>query len=549
APVPADAIELIGVEYNIEITVEDEVTYEEQVLRIGPPKVDDPDQEVRPPVIAVLGHVDHGKTTLLDTIRKTKRPVASKEAGGITQHIGAYMAEHNGQKMCFIDTPGHQAFTELRARGANATDLVLLVVAADDGIMPQTKEAIQHAQAAGAHIIVAANKIDKANADVDKLLQGLTAIEGMLPQEFGGETEVARVSAIKGTGIDDLLETILAYAEILELKANPKLQARGTVLEARLDKGRGIVATVLVQDGTLRRGDSMLADHAGGRVRMMFDDNGKQTKEAGPSTPVEVLGLDKVPAAGSSFYTVAKDSDMKAILSERRAGADGPADTATPKSVGDVWRVLQEQEVKEVRAIVRADVQGSLQVLKREMTNLSTDEVKIRVILDGVGGVTTSDVQLAQASEAVVMGFGVTAEPKARALAKELGVDIRTHRVIYTLLDDCKVVMGEALEPEEQENVLGSVEVRKVFKSSKLGMIAGCFVEDGIVRRDAQIRLVRDGIVLWQGGLDSLRRFKDDVKEVRENFECGIKLRNYDNIQSGDRLEVFEIKKIARTID
>jgi translation initiation factor IF-2 len=397
--------------------------------------------------------------------------------------------------------------------------------------------------------------MDKREANKDKVLQQLAQMEGMLPQEFGGETEVVPVSAIKGTGIDELLETILTYADLLELKANPERPANGTVMEAKKTEGRGIVVTCLVQDGTLRKGDNLIAGRAVCRVRMMFSDRGKPVQEAGPGTPIEVLGFDDVPEAGALFYSIEDESELKDILSDRERKAReklGAVESHIPTDYQGVIKQLADQQIKDVKVIIKADTQGSLQVLKAEITKLATSEVRCRIIRDAVGAITTADVNLGFAERGgscVIMGFGVIAETKARALAKEKGVDIRTHTIIYDLLNDMKVVMGGALEPEERENVIGMVEVRKVFRSSKLGNICGCFVEQGVVRRNAHVRLSRDGIVLWQGELSSLRRFKDDVKEVRENFECGIKLSGYDDVKDGDRLEVFEVEKIKRTLE
>ena len=560
-PVPKEAIELIGVHYEIDVTVVDEKDIEREILgdffEEGEGEeeaaVADDGLEPRQPVVTVLGHVDHGKTSLLDRIRKAKAPVAPGEAGGITQHIGAYVAHHQGKPITFIDTPGHEAFTEMRVRGANITDIVMLVIAADDGVMPQTKEAIQHAQAADARIIVALNKSDKPGANRPRVLQQLTSIEGMLPTEFGGTVDVVSCSAISGEGIDELLEHILFETEAMNLRANPSKQAVGTVLEAQKSQGRGIVATILVQDGTLQKGDLLLAGRSSGRVRSMFDENGKVVKEAGPGTPVEVLGLDEVPNAGDRFHVVEKEADLRAILDKRQADQRrSMAGSSVPTDEAGVWQRLADKEIKEVRIVLKADTQGTLQVLKNEIGKLGTEEVRCRIIRDGVGQITTADINLAIAErtgQVAVIGFGVNADSNARSLAREHGIEIRTHRVIYELLKEIKDVMAGALEPEERENVLGQVEVRKVFKSSKLGNICGCFVEQGIVRRNAMVRLIRDGIVLWQGELSSLRRFKDDVSEVRENFECGIKLRNYDDVKDGDRLEVFEIQKIARTLD
>ncbi|MCA8924786.1 MAG: translation initiation factor IF-2, partial [Planctomycetes bacterium] len=554
-PVPQDAIELIGAHYNIDIQIVDEVNYEAPLMERVEAEIeeDDPDAEPRQPIVAVLGHVDHGKTTLLDRIRQTKRPVAGSEAGGITQHVGAYVAEHQGKKITFVDTPGHEAFTEMRARGANVTDIVLLVIAADDGVMPQTKEAIQHAQAAGAHILVALNKIDKANANKEKVYTELSMIEGMQPRDYGGTLDVIPCSAITGEGIDDLLENILFEAEAMELKANPKQAAWGTVLESEKSTGRGIVATVIVQGGTLRKGDSILASRASGRARSLVNDLGKQIKEAGPGTPVEVLGLDEPPEAGEHFFALEKGENLKEILAKREQEERAKIDAGdVPTDEAGVWQALAEQDIKQVFVVLKADTQGTLQVLKREIEKLATDEVRCKVIRDGVGGITSADINLALAERTgnvVVVGFGVAADGKGKRLAREKNIQIRTHRIIYELLSDLKDVMAGALDPEEREKALGTVDVRKVFKSSKLGNIAGCFVEQGIVKRNAQVRLVRDGIVLWEGELGSLRRFKDDVQEVRENFECGIRLKGYNDLREGDQLDVFEVEKIARTLD
>ena len=551
-PVPVEAIELIGLNWNIDIELLTEVLAEDTVTTMDKEEDEDKDRVARQAVVAVLGHVDHGKTSLLDYIRKMKKPVTASEAGGITQHTGAYVAVHNKKPITFIDTPGHAAFTEMRARGANVTDIVLLVVAADDGVMPQTKEAIQHAQAAGAQIIVACNKMDKKGTDTEKVLQGLSQIEGMLPSEYGGEIDVIPCSAATGKGVDDLLESILVHAEVLELKANPKKAARGTVLEAEKTVGRGIVVTLLVEDGTLLKGDTIICGQTGGKIRRMTNDQGKSVDKTLPGQPIEVIGIDDVPDAGDRFYIV-EDGEAKSILAERKERAlKAKATTGMdhiPTDQASIWGLLAKQEVKEVVVVLKADVSGSLQVLKRELANLSTEEVRCKVIRDGVGGISTADVLLATADNALVVGFGVSADGQARRLAKERGVDIRTYRIIYELIDGVKEVMAGQLDPEERENVIGQVSVRRVFKSSKVGNIAGCFVDQGIVRRKAQIRLVRDGIILWQGPMDSLRRFSEDVKEVRENFECGIKLRGYEDIKDADVFEVVEIEQIARTLD
>jgi len=500
----------------------------------------------RPPVVTVMGHVDHGKTSLLDYIRRAK--VAAGEAGGITQHIGAYHVETDRGVITFLDTPGHEAFTAMRARGAKATDLVILVVAADDGVMPQTKEAIHHAKAAGVPLIVAVNKIDKPDANPDRVKQELIA-EGVVPEEYGGDSPFIPVSAKKGTGIDELLEHVLLQAEVLELKAPKDAPAKGLVIEARLDKGKGAVATVLVQSGTLRQGDVLLAGQVFGRVRAMLDENGKPIKEAGPSIPVEIQGLSEVPAAGDETMVLADERKAREIALFRQGKF---RDVRLAKQQAAKLETLLEQmgegEVKTLPLIIKADVQGSQEALVQSLQKLSTDEVKVNVIHAAVGAISESDVNLASASKAVIIGFNTRADAGARKVAESFGVDIRYYNIIYDAVDEVKAALSGMLAPEKRENIIGSVEIRQVFRVSKVGAIAGCMVLSGQVKRGSQVRLLRNNVVTFTGELDSLKRFKDDVKEVKEGYECGLSLKNFNDIQEGDQLEIFEIQEIARSL-
>ncbi len=500
----------------------------------------------RAPVVTVMGHVDHGKTSLLDYIRRTR--IASAEAGGITQHIGAYHVETHKGSITFLDTPGHEAFTAMRARGAKATDIVVLVVAADDGVMPQTKEAIHHARAANVPLVVAVNKIDKPEANPERVKQELVA-EGVIPEEYGGDSPFVPVSAKKGLGIDDLLEHILLQAEILELKAPKDSPAKGLIIEARLDKGRGAVATMLVQSGTLKRGDILLAGPVFGRVRAMLDETGKPLHEAGPSIPVEILGLSDVPLAGEEALSLNDEKKAREIALFRQGKyRDVKLARQQAANLENMFEHMGEGEVKSLALIVKADVQGSQEALVQSLLKLSNQEVRLNVIHSGVGAVSESDINLAQASQAVVIGFNVRADSSARKLAENFGIDIRYYNVIYDVVDDIKAALSGMLTPEKREQIIGMVEVRQVFHISKVGAVAGCYVLEGIVRRNARARLLRDNIVAWEGELDSLKRFKDDVKEVRANFECGLSLKNFNDLKEGDKLEVFEIQEVARQL-
>ncbi|ABE44345.1 translation initiation factor IF-2 [Polaromonas sp. JS666] len=500
----------------------------------------------RAPVVTVMGHVDHGKTSLLDYIRRAK--VAAGEAGGITQHIGAYHVETPRGMISFLDTPGHEAFTAMRARGAQATDIVILVVAADDGVMPQTKEAIKHAKAAGVPIVVAINKIDKADANMDRV-KGELVTEEVIPEEFGGESPFVGVSARTGEGVDTLLEQVLLQAEVLELRAPVEALAKGLVIEAQLDKGRGPVATVLIQSGTLKTGDVVLAGSTYGRVRAMLDENGKPIKTAGPSIPVEIQGLTEVPQAGDEFMVMTDERRAREIATYR-AGKFRNTKLAKQQAskLENMFSDISAGEVKMLPIIIKADVQGSQEALAQSLLKLSTDEVKVQLVYSGVGGISESDVNLAIASKAVLIGFNTRADAQARKQAENNGIDIRYYNIIYDAVDELKAAMSGMLTPDKKEEVIGTAEIRQVFKVSKIGSIAGCMVTAGIVRRTARLRLLRDNVVIFTGELDSLKRFKDDVKEVKESFECGLNIKNYNDIQEGDILEFFEIKEVARTL-
>jgi translation initiation factor IF-2 len=500
----------------------------------------------RAPVVTVMGHVDHGKTSLLDYIRRAK--VASGEAGGITQHIGAYHVETPRGMITFLDTPGHEAFTAMRARGAKATDIVILVVAADDGVMPQTKEAIAHAKAAGVPLVVAINKIDKPGANQDRVTQELVA-EQVVPEEYGGDSPFVPVSAKTGQGIDALLEQVLLQAEVLELKAPVVAPAKGLVVEAKLDKGRGPVATILVQSGTLRRGDVVLAGSSYGRVRAMLDENGKSITEAGPSIPVEIQGLTEVPAAGEEVMVMTDERKAREIgLFRQGKFRDVKLAKQQAAKLENMFEQLAEGEVKNLALIIKTDVQGSQEALVHSMQKLSTSEVRVQIVHAAVGGISESDVNLALASKAVIIGFNTRADASARKLAEANGIDIRYYNIIYDAVDEVKAAMSGMLSPEKREQALGLVEIRQVIMVSKVGAIAGCFVLDGVVKRGSSVRLLRNNVVLWTGEIDSLKRFKDDVKEVKAGFECGLSLKNFNEIQEGDQLEVFEVQEIARTL-
>lgn len=503
-------------------------------------------QEPRPPVVTVMGHVDHGKTSLLDYIRRTR--VASGEAGGITQHIGAYHVETPRGMVTFLDTPGHEAFTAMRARGAKATDVVILVVAADDGVMPQTIEAVHHAKAGGVPLVVAINKIDVQGANPERVKQELVAQE-VIPEEYGGDVMFVEVSAKTGQGIDSLLEAVLLQAEVLELKAAKNIPAKGLVIEGRLDKGRGPVATILVQAGTLNRGDMLLAGSSFGRVRAMLDENGTEIKEAGPSIPVEILGLSDVPNAGEEVIVLNDERKAREIALFRQGKfRDVKLARQQASKLENIFDQMAEGEVKTLPMIIKSDVQGSYEALATSLEKLSTDEVKVNIIHTGVGAISESDVNLASASKGVLIGFNVRADAGARKLIETLGVDVRYYNIIYQAVDEVKAALSGMLAPEEKENVIGLVEIREVYRISKVGAVAGCYVLDGLVKRGSRVRVLRDNVVIHDGELDSLKRFKDDVKEVKANFECGLSLKNFNDIEVGDTLEVYEVVEVARSL-
>lgn len=502
--------------------------------------------EARPPVVTVMGHVDHGKTSLLDYIRRSR--VASGEAGGITQHIGAYHVETPRGMVTFLDTPGHEAFTAMRARGAKATDIVILVVSADDGVMPQTIEAIHHAKAGNVPIVVAINKIDKPEAQPERVKNELITHE-VVPEEYGGDTMFREVSAKTGKGIDELLEAVLLQAEVLELKAPQNTPAKGLVIEGRLDKGRGPVSTVLVQSGILRRGDMLLAGTAFGRVRAMLDESGNDIKEAGPSIPVEVLGLSDVPSSGEETIVLNDERKAREIALFRQGKfRDVKLAKQQAAKLENMFEQMAEGEVQTLNLIIKSDVQGSFEALTTSLQKLSTNEVRVNIIHTAVGAISESDVNLAAASKAVLIGFNVRADAGARKLVETMGVDLRYYNIIYEAVDEIKAALGGMLAPEQKEQMIGTVEIREVYRISKVGAVAGCYVQDGVVKRNSKVRLLRNNVIIHTGELDSLKRFKDDVKEVKNNFECGLSLKNYNEIEVGDILEVYEVVEVARTL-
>jgi len=531
-----DTAALVASEFGVELEQKLEKTYEE--VLIDEYKEDAPDDLIeRPPVVTVMGHVDHGKTSLLDAIRKSK--VTEHEAGGITQHIGAYTIDINGKQITFLDTPGHEAFTAMRARGAQVTDIAILVVAADDGVMPQTVEAINHAKAADVPIIVAINKIDKPTANPERVKQELTEY-GLVAEEWGGDTIFVPVSAITKEGIDQLLEMILLVSEIQELKANPNRLAKGTIIEAQLDKGRGPVATVLVQNGTLKVGDPIVAGVSYGHVRAMIDDKGNRVISAGPSQPVEVLGFSEVPEAGDILYAVEDEKLSRHVSEERKDKIKAMQMKAMAKvSLDDLFNQIAEGQMKELNVIVKADVQGSVEAVKQSIEKLSNEQVRVKTIHGGVGGITESDVMLASASNAIIIGFNVRPDSMARAAAEREKVDVRLYRVIYNAIEDIEKAMKGLLEPEFKEVVLGHAEVRTTFKVSGVGTVAGSYVTDGKILRNANARLVRNGVVVYEGKIASLKRFKDDAREVASGYECGIGLENFNDIKDGDVIEAY----------
>ncbi len=538
-----DTAEEIAMEFDVLCEKEEVVDVIEELL-----KEDEEDERLmvkRPPVVCVMGHVDHGKTSLLDAIRHSN--VTDREAGGITQHIGAYVVEINGEKITFLDTPGHEAFTAMRMRGASSTDIAILVVAADDGVMPQTVEAINHAKAAGVEIIVAINKIDKPGANVERVKQELTEYE-LIPEDWGGSTVFVPVSAHTKEGIPELLEMILLTAEVMELKANPNRAARGLVIEAELDKGKGSVATVLVQKGTLRVGDAIAAGSAHGRVRAMMDDRGRRVKEAGPSQPVEILGLNDVPNAGEVFVGCESEKEARnfadTFIAQNKVKL--LEETKSKMSLDDLFNQIKEGNLKELNIVVKADVQGSVEALKQSLLKLSNDEVVVKIIHGGVGAINESDVILASASNAIIIGFNVRPDATAKDIAEREGVDLRLYRVIYNAIEDVEAAMKGMLDPVFEEKVLGHAEVRQTFKASGVGTIAGAYIQDGIFERNCSTRLIRDGVVIFDGPLASLKRFKDDVKEVRAGYECGFVFENYNDIKEGDQVEAYKMVEIER---
>lgn len=537
-----DDIELICMEFGVEVHKEviiDEDDIEEQIGNI---EEDDSKMVPRSPVVTIMGHVDHGKTTLLDTIRKTN--VTSGEFGGITQHIGAYQVSLKGRKVTFLDTPGHEAFTAMRARGAQVTDIVIIVVAADDGVMPQTKEAVDHAKAAGVPIVVAVNKIDKPGANPDRIMSEMAEL-GIMPEEWGGDTIFMNVSAKQGTGVSDLLETVLLVADMAELKANPDQLASGTVIEAKLDKGRGPVATLLVQRGTLHSGDSIVVGTSYGRVRKMTNDKGMEIKKAEPSCPVEIIGLNDVPRAGDVFMAYDNYKKAQEIASHRlEKQIEKERNATSAMSLEDLAKKIDEGDVKEINVLIKADVQGSAEALKASMERLEVDTVRVNVIRSTVGTITESDILLASASNAIIYGFNIRPSAAIRKKAEEEGIEIRLHNIIYKALEELESAMKGMLAPVYEEVVIGQAEVRQIYKVSKVGTIAGCKVVDGHIKRDCKVRLIREGIVIYDGKLGSLRRFENDVKEVQNGFECGMTIENYNDIKVDDIIEAYEDQEV-----
>ncbi|WP_420832359.1 translation initiation factor IF-2 [Paenibacillus humicola] len=540
--VDLDTVQLIASEYGIEVEIK--IPVEEDAFETIEEKDEEDELEARPPVVTIMGHVDHGKTTLLDAIRHTS--VTSGEAGGITQHIGAYQVENNHKKITFLDTPGHEAFTLMRARGAQVTDITIIVVAADDGVMPQTVEAINHAKAAGVPIIVAVNKIDKPEANPDKIKQELTEYE-LVPEEWGGDTIFVSVSAKQRTGLEELLEMILLVAEVNDYKANPNKRARGTVIEAELDKGKGPVARILVQHGTLKIGDAFVAGNCFGRVRAMVNDKGRRLKEAGPSTPVEITGLTEVPLAGDPMLVFEDERKARAIA-ERRAIKHRQSELGANARVtlDDLYKHIQEGEIKDLNVIIKSDVQGSAEALKGSLAKIDIEGVRVKIIHSGVGAITESDINLASASSAIVIGFNVRPEPQALATAEQEQVDVRLHSIIYNVIDEIEHAMKGMLDPVFKEVVIGQAEIRNIFKVSKVGTIAGCMVTSGKITRSAKARLIRGGIVVFEGEIESLKRFKDDVREVAQGYECGITLDRHNDLREGDTIEAYVMESVER---
>lgn len=539
----AETIELIATDYGVAVEQEevvDELDIDNYVEQDDPAKLQE-----RPPVVTIMGHVDHGKTTLLDSIRHTK--VTSGEAGGITQHIGAYQVEENNKLITFLDTPGHAAFTTMRARGAEVTDITVLVVAADDGVMPQTREAINHAKAAEVPIIVAVNKMDKEGANPDRVMQELMEFQ-LVPEAYGGDTIFVNLSAIHGEGIDELLEMILLVAEVEDFKANPDKRARGSVVEAELDKGRGPVATLLVQNGTLHVGEPIVVGNAFGRIRAMVDDLGRQVKSAGPSKPVEIIGLNDVPQAGDPFVVFEEEKKARQIADARKSRAKDAERAQTSKiNLDDLFSQIQENDMKEINVIVKADVQGSVEALRGSLEKIEVEGCKINIVHAGAGAIAESDVILASASNAIIIGFNVRPDVNAKRTADAENVDLRLHQVIYNAIEEIETAMKGMLDPIYEERVLGQVEVRQLFKVSRVGTIAGSYVLEGKITRDSKVRVVRDGVVIFDGGIKDLKRYKDDAKEVAAGYECGVTLENFNDLKEGDIMEPYIMEEVKRT--
>ena len=535
-----EQVELICMEYGLEckkVVPVSEVNFEDLEV------VDDPkDLEPRPPVITIMGHVDHGKTTLLDHIRKSR--VAEGEFGGITQHIGAYQVSVKGKKITFLDTPGHEAFTAMRARGAMITDIVIIVVAADDGVMPQTREAVDHALAAGVPIIVAVNKIDKPGADPQRIMTEVSEL-GLMPEEWGGDVPYVNISAKQGTGIDELLETVTVVAELAELKANPKRMAYGSVIEGRLDKGRGPVATLLIQNGTLRSGNPIVVGATYGRVRQLVDDRGREIKAAGPATPVEITGLNDVPEAGDKFMVFETEREARHVGEERaQKKIEEERNSTSAMSLDDLFSQMKSGEVVDLNIIVKADVNGTAEAVKSSLEKIDVEGARVNVIRSTVGAISESDILLASASKAIIYGFNVRPDANVRRKADEEGVEIRLHQVIYKMVEEIEAAMKGMLAPEMEEVVTGQAEIRHIYKVSKVGNIAGCYVTDGSIKRDCGIRLIREGIIVYEGKLASLKRFKDDAKEVNQGYECGLTIENYNDIKEGDIVEGYVMQEV-----
>lgn len=535
-----EQVELICMEYGLEckkVVPVSEVNFEDLEV------VDDPkDLESRPPVITIMGHVDHGKTTLLDHIRKSR--VAEGEFGGITQHIGAYQVSVKGKKITFLDTPGHEAFTAMRARGAMITDIVIIVVAADDGVMPQTREAVDHALAAGVPIIVAVNKIDKPGADPQRIMTEVSEL-GLMPEEWGGDVPYVNISAKQGIGIDELLETVTVVAELAELKANPKRMAYGSVIEGRLDKGRGPVATLLIQNGTLRSGNPIVVGATYGRVRQLVDDRGREIKSAGPATPVEITGLNDVPEAGDKFMVFETEKEARHVGEERaQKKIEEERNSTSAMSLDDLFSQMKSGEVVDLNIIVKADVNGTAEAVKGSLEKIDVEGARVNVIRSTVGAISESDILLASASKAIIYGFNVRPDANVRRKADEEGVEIRLHQVIYKMVEEIEAAMKGMLAPEMEEVVTGQAEIRHIYKVSKVGNIAGCYVTDGSIKRDCGIRLIREGIIVYEGKLASLKRFKDDAKEVNQGYECGLTIENYNDIKEGDIVEGYVMQEV-----